>query len=155
MRIDRTRVRCILGAGAVGFAGLTGGCVHETVMARLQLKPGDLVIERRPDTAYEKLFPYYVQLCAASQFRSKITGEGGGIAGHAILYFKGACKDDDAAFPQLRRCRVVATSRQDPEHGAGVSVNRMFKNVNWVATPGYELLRTDRAGEDTRATGPR
>jgi hypothetical protein len=109
-------------------------------MARFQLKPDDIIIERRPDAEYEKLFPYYVELCAASQFRSKLTGEGGGPAGHAILYFKGACKDEDAPFPQLRRCRRVATSLKDPEHGAGVSVNQMFKNINWVATPGYDLV---------------
>jgi hypothetical protein len=104
------------------------------------LKPDDIIIERRPDAEYEKLFPYYVELCAASQFRSKLTGEGGGPAGHAILYIKGACKDEDAPFPQLRRCRRVATSLKDPEHGAGVSVNQMFKNINWVATPGYDLV---------------
>jgi hypothetical protein len=31
-------------------------------------------------------------------------------------------------------------SLKDPEHGAGVSVNQLFRNVNWVATPGYELV---------------
>jgi hypothetical protein len=55
------------------------------------------------------------------------------------LYIKGACKDDEAPFPQLRRCRGIATSLKDPQHGAGVSVNQMFKNINWVAVPGYEL----------------
>src|SRR5215831_6400965 len=134
------RVRRIVAFAAVGFAGLIVGCVHETVTARLQLKPDNVIIERRPDTVYEKFFPYYVELCAASQFRSNLTGEGGGVAGHAILYLKGACKDDGAPFPQLRRCRAAATSLSDPEHGAGVSVNQMFKNVNWVATPGYELV---------------
>jgi hypothetical protein len=29
---------------------------------------------------------------------------------------------------------------EDPEHGAGVSVNAMFKSVNWVAVPGYEFF---------------
>src|SRR5207245_6781121 len=43
-------------------------------------------------------------------------------------------------FPQLRRCRVAATELSDPEHGAGVSVNRWFRNVNWVAVPGYDLF---------------
>ena len=85
------------------------------------------------------MFPYYVELCAASQFRAKLTGEGG-IAGHAVMYLKGACKDDDAPYPQLRRCRVAATKLDDPEHGAGISVNRWFKSVNWVAVPGYELF---------------
>jgi hypothetical protein len=133
-------VRRIVAFAAVGFAGLIAGCAHETVTARLQLKPDNVIIERRPDAVYEKFFPYYVELCAASQFRSTLTGEGGGVAGHAILYLKGACKEDDAPFPQLRRCRAVATSLSDPEHGAGVSVNQMFKNVNWVAVPGYELV---------------
>jgi hypothetical protein len=129
-----------LAFATVAFATLVGGCVHDGVMAGFQLKPDDVIIERRPDTAYEKLFPYYVELCAASQFRSNLTGEGGGVAGHAVFYLKGACKDDGAPFPRLRRCRTVATSLEDPEHGAGVSVNAMFKSVNWVAVPGYEFF---------------
>jgi hypothetical protein len=80
-----------------------------------------------------------VELCATSQFRSKLKGEGG-VAGHAVMYIKGACKDDQAPYPQLRRCRVAATELEDPEHGAGVSVGRWFRNVNWVAVPGYELF---------------
>ena len=56
------------------------------------------------------------------------------------IYIKGACKDEAAPFPQLRRCRRVATDIEDPEHGAGVSVNRFFRNINWVAVPGYELF---------------
>src|SRR5215475_13501796 len=135
-------VRRAFALAGVGLAAMLGGCVQDGLMdmARFQLKPNDIIIERRPDTAYEKLFPYYVELCAASQFRSKLTGEGGGPAGHAILYIKGACKDDDAPFPQLRRCRAIATDLNDPEHGAGVSVNQMFKNINWVAVPGYDLV---------------
>ena len=136
-----TAVRRV-GFAVVGVAILLGGCVEDGLMdmARFQLKPDEIIIDRRPDTDYEKLFPYYVELCAASQFRSKLTGEGGGPAGHAILYIKGACKDDEAPFPQLRRCRGVATSLKDPEHGAGVSVNQLFKNINWVAVPGYDLV---------------
>jgi len=142
LHIGGTAVRWMLAFGVVGLAALLGGCVQDGLMniARFQLKPDDIIIERRPDAEYEKLFPYYVELCAASQFRSKLTGEGGGPAGHAIIYIRGACKDEDAPFPQLRRCRSVATSLKDPEHGAGISVNRMFKNINWVATPGYELV---------------
>ena len=124
-RIGRTTARRVLTFANVGFAILLGGCVQDGLMdmARFQLKPDDIIIERRPDVEYEKLFPYYAELCAASQFHSKLTGEGGGPAGHAILYIKGACRDEDAPFPQLRRCRGVATSLKDPEHGAGVSVN--------------------------------
>jgi hypothetical protein len=142
LRIGATAVCRMLAFAAFGLATLIGGCVQDGLMdmARFQLKPDDIIIDRRPDAEYERLFPYYVELCAASQFRSKLTGEGGGPAGHAILYIKGACRDEDAPFPQLRRCHGVATSLKDPEHGAGVSVNQLFRNVNWVATPGYELV---------------
>jgi hypothetical protein len=108
-------------------------------MSRFMLKPDHIIIERRPDAAYDRLFPYYVELCATSQFRSKLKGEGG-VAGHAVMYIKGACKDEQAPYPQLRRCRAAATELADPEHGAGVSVGRWFRNVNWVAIPGYELF---------------
>jgi len=51
-------------------------------------KPDRIIIERRPDPVYDQLFPYYVELCATSQFRSKLKGEGG-VAGHAVMYIKG------------------------------------------------------------------
>jgi hypothetical protein len=121
------------------FAAPLNGCGDDGVMSRFMLKPDRIILERRPDPAYDHLFPYYVELCATSQFRSKLKGEGG-VAGHAVMYIKGACKDEKAPFPQLRRCRATATELEDPEHGAGVSVGRWFRNVNWVATPGYELF---------------
>ena len=121
-----TRVILIVFAAVVVvFTALVFG-LSDSVITRLLLKPGHIIIERRPDVAYEKLFPYYVELCAASQFRAKLTGEGG-IAGHAVMYLKGACKEDDAPYPQLRRCRVAATKLDDPEHGAGISVSRWFQ----------------------------
>jgi len=139
---DRLGGRASRGIVAVALAGivlLLSGCGDNGVIARFMLKPERIIVERRPDPVYDQLFPYYVELCATSQFRSKLKGEGG-IAGHAVMYIKGACKDEEAPFPQLRRCRVAATALNDPEHGAGVSVNRCFRNVNWVAIPGYELF---------------
>jgi hypothetical protein len=123
----------------VVLTSLLSGCGEEGVISRFMLKPDRIIIERRPTPFYDELFPYYVELCATSQFRSKLKGEGR-IAGHAVMYIKGACKDEQAPFPQLRRCRVAATARNDPEHGAGVSVGRWFRNVNWVAVPGYQLF---------------
>jgi hypothetical protein len=122
-----------------GIILLLSGCGEDGVISRFMLKPDRIIAERRPDPVYDQLFPYYVELCATSQFRSKLKGEGG-VAGHAVMYIKGACKDEQAPFPQLRRCRVAATELNDPEHGAGVSVGRWFRNVNWVAIPGYELF---------------
>jgi hypothetical protein len=124
---------------AAGIALFLSGCGDDGIISRFMLKPDRIIAERRPDPVYDQLFPYYVELCATSQFRSKLKGEGG-IAGHAVMYIKGACKDEQAPFPQLRRCRVAATELNDPEHGAGVSVGRWFRNVNWVAIPGYELF---------------
>ena len=118
---------------------LLSGCGEDGVMSRFMLKPDRIIVERRPDPVYDRLFPYYVELCATSQFRSKLKGEGG-VAGHAVMYIKGACKDEQAPYPQLRRCRAAATELDDPEHGAGVSVGRWFRNINWVAVPGYELF---------------
>src|SRR5215475_16178363 len=99
------------GSFAVFLAATTlllNACGDDGIMSRFMLKPDHIIVERRPDPVYDQLFPYYVELCATSQFRSKLKGEGG-VAGHAVMYIKGACKDQQAAFPQLRQCRVAAT----------------------------------------------
>src|SRR5215813_14041960 len=131
--------RCARLVIVVGITCLLATCGENGAMSRFMLKPDRIIVERRPDPAYDSLFPYYVELCATSQFRSKLKGEGG-VAGHAVMYIKGACKDEQAAYPQLRRCSAAATEVEDPEHGAGISVGRWFRNVNWVATPGYDLF---------------
>ena len=126
----------------IGLTGLLGGCDQiEGIFDRFKLKQDAIIVERSPDRAYEHLFPYYVELCALSQWETK-DGRRGNPFGHAVMYIKGACKDEAAPFPLLRRCRTVATEIDDPEHGAGVSVGRWFRNVNWVAVPGYELFYT-------------
>ena len=138
-RLGGKASRGIVAAALAGIVLLLSGCGDNGVISRFMLKSDRIIVERRPDPVYDQLFPYYVELCATSQFRSKLKGEGG-VAGHAVMYIKGACKDEQAPFPQLRRCRVAATQLDDPEHGAGVSVNRWFRNVNWVAVPGYDLF---------------
>jgi hypothetical protein len=110
---------------------------------RLLFAPSAGFSHHEPDPRYEALFPYYVELCAFSQFRSDKLGSGGS-PGHAVMYLKGACRDTDAPFPKLRRCHGVATDPHASEHGAGISVNRWFRNVNWVAFDG----RTQFYGED-------
>jgi hypothetical protein len=147
-------IRGILAVTAALFTSLLSGCGDDGIIARFMLKPNHIIVERRPDPAYEKLFPYYVELCATSQFRPKLKGEGG-LAGHAVMYIKGACKDERAPYPQLRRCHSVATELDDPEHGAGVSVGRWFRNVNWVAVPGYKLFYQGNLGPGERLTQAR
>jgi hypothetical protein len=128
------------------------GCA---ALAELFRDPQDAVAPLiTPDPLYEELVTHYVELCAVSQYRP-LEGNLGGIPGHAVMYLKGACRDESSPYPRLRPCRYASTDTADPEHGAGVSVNRWFKNVNWVATPGkflfydgevlaYELLDQDR-----------
>jgi hypothetical protein len=105
----------------------------------LMLERDGLHVEVSPDPVYEAVVPRYVELCATSQWRKTEIGVGGPF-GHATLYLKGACVDETAPFPQLRRCRRAATHVDDPEHGAGVSVGRWFRNVNWIATPSHALF---------------
>jgi hypothetical protein len=133
-------VLVVLGVALASVVALFLGSGNQNAIAqRFMLKPDDIIVEQRPAPAYDQLFPYYVELCATSQWHSKISGPGG-VTGHAVMYIKGACRDEDAPFPQLRRCRYAATEFDDPDHGAGVSVNRWLRNVNWLAIPGYKLF---------------
>jgi hypothetical protein len=106
---------------------------------RVFFAPVDGFAHHEPDERYEALFPYYVELCAVSQLRSDelLTG---GSPGHAAMYLKGACRDEDAPYPKLRRCARHATDPDDREHGAGISVNRWFRNVNWMAVSGRGMF---------------
>jgi hypothetical protein len=103
---------------------------------RLMFAPTDGFAHHEPDARYEQLFPQYVELCAVSQFRAY--DQTGGSPGHATMYLKGACRDSEAPFPKLRRCAGNVTDPGDPEHGAGVSVNRWFRSVNWIAIDGRD-----------------
>lgn len=129
----RTRTRRL--AGALAGAGSLA-CASCALLApeRRELAPTLL-----PAAVYEELFDHYVELCAVSQYRSFERGPGG-IPGHAVMYLKGACKDTEAPIPALRPCRRAARRLDDPEHGAGVSVNRWLQNVNWVSVPGGPLF---------------
>lgn len=141
----RKRRRVLAAMVVAGVAGLVSACGRESVDS------SDVIIERRPNVTYEQLFPYYVELCVTSQYRSKVKGRGG-PAGHALLYLKGACKDEDAPFPQLRLCHRAATNLDDPEHGVGVSVNRWLRNVNWLAIPRYTLFYDGNLASGERLT---
>jgi hypothetical protein len=103
--------------------------------------PPEKFVHHEPDERYEELVPHYVELCAVSQFRSQELV--GGSPGHAVMYLKGACRDREAPYPKLRRCAPGVTDRADPEHGAGISVNRWFRSTNWIAVDGRALFYSD------------
>lgn len=116
--------------------------------------PVDAFSLHEPDRRYEELFPYYVELCAMSQFRSEEMGQGGS-PGHAVMYLKGACRDRDAPYPKLRRCAEGVSDPGSPEHGVGISVNRWLRNVNWLAFDGRALFYDGRVGPDETVTRAR
>ena len=89
---------------------------------------------QQPGAEYDQLYPQYIQLCAVSQIRAKFA-KTGGTPGHAVMYLKGACKDDEEAYPRLKLCDEGSRYT-----GVGVSVNKVLKNVNWLAIPGKELF---------------
>ncbi|MBW2230630.1 MAG: hypothetical protein JRH17_09600 [Deltaproteobacteria bacterium] len=115
---------------------LTNGCLTNDRLAPLY----DWVVPTRwPDPEYDEFYPYYVELCAVSQFRPK-GGIEGGIPGHGTLYLKGACLDPSHGYPRLRRCEAISTDELEAGHGTGISVNRWFTNVNWIGVPGKHLF---------------
>lgn len=119
------------------LAASISGCA---VTKELFRDPADVVAPLvKPDPLYEEIVDHYVELCAVSQFRP-LHRKVGGIPGHAVMYLKGACVDETAEYPRLRPCKHPSADPAEREHGAGVSVNKWFKNVNWVATPGKFLF---------------
>ncbi len=125
--IGRTRTGIAGLVFTLAIAALSSGCsiaplYDEIVPARVTL--GD----------YETLYPNTVGICAVTQYR-RADGQVGGSPGHGVMTLGGACRDEQASYPRLRLCR-------EDEAGTvtGVSVNRWFRNVNWVATDDADLF---------------
>ncbi len=152
-RIGR-RLRRLLIFAVVLVAFVLGWRNVDLLVGWMALKPDAVIVEIAPDPAYEALIPRYVEVCATSQWRKRIAGAGNPF-GHAVMYLKGACMDADAPYPQLRRCAHAASDVADPEHGAGVSVGRWFRNVNWVGTPGHDLFYNGGLAPGERLTQER
>ena len=100
------------------------------------------------DRAYNSLFPYSVEVCAVTQFH-QIGAKPGGWGGHATLFINGAEIEPGASYPRLRLV-AAGTDLSDPDSGTGISVNKIFDNVTWVAIPGRgEFFRGGLAPEQT------
>ena len=95
-----------------------------------------------PPLTYDQVYPYYVEACTLSQIKEKVGGKvkAGGIAGHMVLYLKGVCRDTTARYPRIRVCEGGPTGNiTDPDSGTFISVDKQFRNVNWVAIEGKTL----------------
>jgi hypothetical protein len=119
----------LLGAVLVSLL-LAGGCapLHDVVLPTYQ-----------PAPTYDELYPLYIELCAVSQIRAKFAKEGGS-PGHAVMWLKGVCRDEEATYPKLKLCDPATVDLNDPENGVGVSVNKVLKNANWLLIPGRSLF---------------
>ena len=126
------------------IVALLSGAVLATTCATVV--EGERFPSIEPDPRYDTLYPYYVELCAVSQIRAEF-GEHGSSPGHAAMYIKGACRDPQTEFPTLKVCGE-GVDLADPESGHGVSVNKMLRNVNWVAFPGKQLFFHGNLGPD-------
>lgn len=91
---------------------------------------------REAQRIYNALFPYYAEVCVVTQYHKK-GAQPGGWGGHAGMFLGGSEIEGGAGYPRLR---LVAneTSASDPDSGTGVSVNKVFRNVNWVGIPGRD-----------------
>jgi hypothetical protein len=90
---------------------------------------------------YQTHFPTYFEYCTGSQWKLQ-SGEAGGKPGHGFTYIHGLCKDYRSAYPQVIPCHEVepAVGQAYPHEGVGISLDKNFSNVSWVAVPGRELM---------------
>ncbi|MEK6208642.1 MAG: hypothetical protein AABM32_13510 [Chloroflexota bacterium] len=87
---------------------------------------------------YNALFPYSVEVCAVTQYVKK-GAKPGGWGGHATLFLSGAEIDTGASYPRLR-LPAPGTERSGDDAGIGISVNKIFDNVTWVAIQGRDVF---------------
>lgn len=88
-----------------------------------------------PVTFFEKNNSKYVGVCLATQV-NRVGSPTELPSGHIALLIKGACLDPKYAFPQLKEC----DEKKDQNQHVLVSVNPFIKNVNWLATEGFEKI---------------
>lgn len=96
---------------------------------------------------YDQAHPYYAEFCAVTQMRSLDGSAEGGKGGHGTLFLKGACRDTAQGYPRLKVCEPGAVDLSSPEAGVSISVDAAFRNANWVALDGRELLLTGGLAE--------
>lgn len=101
---------------------------------------GILIMSSMASAAYEDHFPTYFEYCTGTQWKLQ-SGEEGGRPGHGFTYIHGLCKDYRSTYPQVIPCSEVSEDLRTkyPHEGVGVSLDKNFSNVMWVAVPGRDL----------------
>src|SRR5438094_8969118 len=103
-----------------------------TAGARRNGRPARSLAAMDEQRLYDSLFPYYAEVCTVTQLARR--GERpGGWGGHATMFLGGVELVPGAGHPRLPLAEPGAA-------GVGVSVNRGFRNANWVAVAGREAF---------------
>lgn len=103
--------------------------------------------------AYEDHFPVYYEYCTGTQWKLQ-NGDVGGSPGHGFAYIHGLCKDYRSEYPQVIPCNEVSAEMKTkhPHEGVGISLDKNFANVMWVAVPGRDLMIFGDKKEKTAIT---
>lgn len=110
-------------------------------MKKLILTLSVLTVTSIASAAYEDHFPVYFEYCTGTQWKTQ-AGEEGGTPGHGFTYIHGLCKDYRSEYPQVIPCSEVSAELKEkyPHEGVGISLDKNFANVMWVAVPGREFM---------------
>ncbi len=110
-------------------------------MKKLILALPLLVVTSIASAAYEDHFPASFEYCTGTQWKLQ-NGEVGGSPGHGFTYIHGLCKDYRSEYPQVIPCSEVSAELKAkyPHEGVGISLDKNFSNVMWVAVPGREFM---------------
>lgn len=132
--VRRTEKGLAMRVGRFAFAALAASALAACSATHIDKAP-----TAQAEQLYDRLYPYYAEICAVSELKKK-PGLGidisSGMGGHSIIYLNGVCRDRSAHYPVIRLC-----GREAPEdRGVGLSVNAHFKNAAWVATDGPDFL---------------
>jgi len=86
-------------------------------------------VNEAANSDYDKVVPYYFEVCATSGFRPLDGGDGGDY-GHGIILIRGACRDNSNPNGpvQIRFCP------ENPSSTIGISTDAQYHNVNWTVT---------------------
>jgi hypothetical protein len=71
------------------------------------------------------------------------------------MYLDDMCRVEDAPYPTIERCKSGPGEDVDRRRGIGISVNKLFSNVNWVAIPDRDLFFDGNMEEGERLTQER
>lgn len=121
---------------------------HRPVQGTVDLSSTAETPQSKTERIYNSLFPYWAEVCAGSEYakRSGKFDKGkkeiilkGGNGGHAVMFIHGACMNSEAAIPQLKLCEKDSDAT-NPDSGVGISVDKIFKNINWMGSSGRNLF---------------